>query len=128
MPVKLDLGFMTFDLREIPAYARRAEELGVGALWSAETKHDPFLPLAVHHDRGLNAAQVAILRKTLDLDGRRVRQLVAEQAEQFFPQQLRRQEAFVDGGDVIGVMERRPFRQQGHDRGEQIVHLPAFGG
>ena len=47
MPVKLDLGFMTFDLHEIPAYARRAEELGVGALWSAETKHDPFLPLAV---------------------------------------------------------------------------------
>jgi len=45
--LKLDLGFMTFDLREIPAYARRAEELGVGALWSAETKHDPFLPLAV---------------------------------------------------------------------------------
>jgi hypothetical protein len=28
MSVKLDLGFMTFDLREIPAYARRAEELG----------------------------------------------------------------------------------------------------
>ena len=47
MPVKLDLGFMTFDLREIPTYSRRAEELGVGALWSAETKHDPFLPLAV---------------------------------------------------------------------------------
>jgi probable F420-dependent oxidoreductase len=45
--LKLDLGFMTQDLREIPAYARRAEELGVGALWSAETKHDPFLPLAV---------------------------------------------------------------------------------
>jgi probable F420-dependent oxidoreductase len=45
--LKLDLGFMTFDLREIPAYARRAEELGVEALWSAETKHDPFLPLAV---------------------------------------------------------------------------------
>jgi probable F420-dependent oxidoreductase len=47
MAVKLDLGFMTFDLREIPTYSRRAEELGVGALWSAETKHDPFLPLAV---------------------------------------------------------------------------------
>ncbi len=47
MPVKLDLGFMTFDLREISTYARRAEDLGVGALWSAETKHDPFLPLAV---------------------------------------------------------------------------------
>ena len=47
MSLKLDLGFMSFDLREIPAYARRAEELGVGALWSAETKHDPFMPLAV---------------------------------------------------------------------------------
>jgi len=47
MSVKLDLGFMTFDLREVPTYSRRAEELGVGALWSAETKHDPFLPLAV---------------------------------------------------------------------------------
>ena len=47
MSLKLDLGFMTQDLREIPTYARRAEELGVGALWSAETKHDPFLPLAV---------------------------------------------------------------------------------
>ena len=47
MSVRLDLGFMTSDLREVPAYARRAEELGVDALWSAETKHDPFLPLAV---------------------------------------------------------------------------------
>ena len=47
MSLKLNLGFMTFDLREILAYARRAEKLGVGALWSAETKHDPFMPLAV---------------------------------------------------------------------------------
>src|ERR1700693_1690703 len=47
MSVRLDLGFMTSALREVPAYARRAEELGVDALWSAETKHDPFLPLAV---------------------------------------------------------------------------------
>jgi len=57
MSVKLDLGFMTFDLREIPAYARRAEELGVGALWSAETKHDPFLPLAVV---GANTSRVQL--------------------------------------------------------------------
>ena len=57
MPVKLDLGFMTFDLRDIPAYARRTEELGVGALWSAETKHDPFLPLAI---AGANASRVQL--------------------------------------------------------------------
>jgi probable F420-dependent oxidoreductase len=57
MPVKLDLGFMTFDLRDIPAYARRAEALGVGALWSAETKHDPFLPLAI---AGANTSRVQL--------------------------------------------------------------------
>ncbi len=45
--MKLDIGLMTFDLPAMPGYARRAEELGFGAIWSAETRHDPFLPLAV---------------------------------------------------------------------------------
>jgi alkanesulfonate monooxygenase SsuD/methylene tetrahydromethanopterin reductase-like flavin-dependent oxidoreductase (luciferase family) len=45
--MKLDIGLMTFDLPALSAYARRAEELGFGAIWSAETRHDPFLPLAV---------------------------------------------------------------------------------
>src|SRR5262245_56243564 len=33
-----------FDLSNIPAAAKAAEALGFGALWSAETRHDPFLP------------------------------------------------------------------------------------
>ena len=45
--MNLDVGLMTFDLQAVPAYARRAEEMGFGAIWSAETRHDPFLPLAV---------------------------------------------------------------------------------
>ncbi len=45
--MRLDTGFLSFDLRAVPDYARRAEELGFGALWAAETKHDAFLPLAV---------------------------------------------------------------------------------
>jgi probable F420-dependent oxidoreductase len=45
--VKLDIGLMTFDLPAVGDYARRAEDLGFGAIWSAETRHDPFLPLAV---------------------------------------------------------------------------------
>lgn len=45
--MKLDVGLMTFVLPTVAAYARRAEELGFGAIWSAETRHDPFLPLAV---------------------------------------------------------------------------------
>jgi probable F420-dependent oxidoreductase len=34
-------------LDQIPALAREAEELGVDALWSNETQHDPFLPLSL---------------------------------------------------------------------------------
>lgn len=45
--MNLDIGLMTFDLPAVSAYARRAEEMGFGAIWSAETRHDPFLPLAI---------------------------------------------------------------------------------
>ncbi len=45
--MRLDTGFLSFDLRAVPDYARKAEDLGFGALWAAETKHDAFLPLAV---------------------------------------------------------------------------------
>ena len=46
-PVKLDVGMLTHDLKSIPDYARKVEALGYDCLWSAETQHDPFLPLAV---------------------------------------------------------------------------------
>ncbi|HEV8474102.1 MAG TPA: TIGR03617 family F420-dependent LLM class oxidoreductase [Methylomirabilota bacterium] len=45
--MKLDVGMLTHDLRTIPGYARKVEALGYDCLWSAETQHDPFLPLAV---------------------------------------------------------------------------------
>jgi probable F420-dependent oxidoreductase len=45
--VKLDIGMLTHDLKSLPAYARKVEALGYDCLWSAETQHDPFLPLAV---------------------------------------------------------------------------------
>jgi probable F420-dependent oxidoreductase len=45
--MKLDVGMLTHDLRSIPDYARKVEALGYACLWSAETQHDPFLPLAV---------------------------------------------------------------------------------
>src|SRR5947207_3666977 len=38
---------LTHDLPAIPDYARKVEALGYDGLWSAETQHDPFLPLAV---------------------------------------------------------------------------------
>lgn len=45
--MKLDVGMLTHDLTSIPDYARKVEALGYDCLWSAETQHDPFLPLAV---------------------------------------------------------------------------------
>ena len=45
--MKLDIGLLTHDLKGIGEYARKAESLGFDCLWSSETQHDPFLPLAV---------------------------------------------------------------------------------
>lgn len=45
--MKLDIGLLTHDLRGIGEYARKAEALGFHCLWSSETQHDAFLPLAV---------------------------------------------------------------------------------
>jgi len=45
--VKLDVGMLTHDLTTIPHYARKVEALGFDCLWSSETQHDPYLPLAV---------------------------------------------------------------------------------
>ncbi len=45
--MKLDVGMLTHDLKTIPEYARKVEAIGYDCLWSSETQHDPFLPLAV---------------------------------------------------------------------------------
>jgi probable F420-dependent oxidoreductase len=45
--VKLDVGMLTHDLKSIPEYARKVEALRFDCLWSSETQHDPFLPLAI---------------------------------------------------------------------------------
>ncbi len=45
--MKLDVGMLTHDLKTIAAYARKVEAMGYDCLWSSETQHDPYLPLAV---------------------------------------------------------------------------------
>jgi probable F420-dependent oxidoreductase len=45
--MKLDAGLLAPDLKSVPDYARAAEEAGFAGLWSFETQHEPFLPLAV---------------------------------------------------------------------------------
>ena len=45
--MKLNVGMLTHDLKSIPDYARKVEAMGYDCLWSSETQHDPYLPLAV---------------------------------------------------------------------------------
>jgi probable F420-dependent oxidoreductase len=43
----LDAALRNYDLRSVPDFARRAEAVGYDCLWTSETAHDPFLPLAI---------------------------------------------------------------------------------
>jgi probable F420-dependent oxidoreductase len=45
--MKLDAVLHPLHLRDVPEIARAAEAAGFAALWTAETQHDPFLPLAL---------------------------------------------------------------------------------
>ncbi|HSL30433.1 MAG TPA: TIGR03617 family F420-dependent LLM class oxidoreductase [Anaerolineales bacterium] len=42
--MKLDATLPPVPLKEVPAIAKAAEEIGFDALWTQETQHDPFLP------------------------------------------------------------------------------------
>jgi probable F420-dependent oxidoreductase len=45
--MKLDAVVTVERLSDFPAVARAVEDLGFDGLWTAETRHDPFLPLAL---------------------------------------------------------------------------------
>ena len=45
--MKLDAALAPESLREVPPLASAAESLGFDAVWTSETQHDPFLPLAL---------------------------------------------------------------------------------
>lgn len=69
MRLDASLGFTT-PLADVPRVAREAEAAGVAALWTAETSHDPFLPLslAAEHTERLElgtAIAVAFARSPL---------------------------------------------------------------
>lgn len=45
--MKLDTGLAAASLKDVPAAARAAEEAGFDGVWTAETAHDAYLPLAI---------------------------------------------------------------------------------
>jgi len=54
--MKFDATLPPIGLKDVPAIARAAEEIGFDALWTQETQHDPFLPCALiaEHTTRLN--------------------------------------------------------------------------
>ena len=52
--MKFDAGLPIVPLKDVPAIAKAAQEIGFDALWTQETQHDPFLPctlIAEHTDK-----------------------------------------------------------------------------
>jgi probable F420-dependent oxidoreductase len=54
--MNLDATLPSVGLKEVPAIAKAAEEIGFDVLWTQETQHDPFLPCALiaEHTTRLN--------------------------------------------------------------------------
>jgi probable F420-dependent oxidoreductase len=54
--MKLDAALPPTGLKDVPAIAKAAQEIGFDALWTQETQHDPFLPCALiaEHTTRLN--------------------------------------------------------------------------
>jgi len=54
--MKFDASLASLPLKDVPASAKAAEEIGFDALWAQETQHDPFLPCALmaEHTTHLN--------------------------------------------------------------------------
>jgi len=54
--MKFDAALAPIGLKNVPAIAKAAEEIGFDALWTQETQHDPFLPCALiaEHTTRLN--------------------------------------------------------------------------
>lgn len=45
--MKFDAALPVVGLKDVPAIAKAAEQIGFDALWTQETQHDPFLPCAL---------------------------------------------------------------------------------
>lgn len=61
--MKIDVTLLSHTLAEMPATTRAAEAAGFDAIWTAETKGDPFLPLtlaAEHSRRPLLGTAIAV--------------------------------------------------------------------
>src|SRR5690606_32650514 len=75
---------------------------------AAGADHDRTLRLAVDDDRRVDASKPRQLLVALDLDRARVRQLVAELAEQLLADRLGGEEPLAAVGERVRLVQRRP--------------------
>ena len=71
MKFDTSIGFNT-DLKDVPVLARACEAIGFDALWTSETQHNPFLPLALiaEHTQRIHfgtAVAIAFARSAVSL-------------------------------------------------------------
>ncbi len=61
--MKFDAALPNVGLKDVPAIAKSAEDIGFDALWTQETQHDPFLPctlIAEHSTRLRTGTAIAV--------------------------------------------------------------------
>ncbi|MBI5839878.1 MAG: TIGR03617 family F420-dependent LLM class oxidoreductase [Chloroflexi bacterium] len=61
--MKLDAALPPTQLKDVPAIAKAADEIGFDALWTQETQHDPFLPctlIAEHSSKMKMGTAIAV--------------------------------------------------------------------
>ena len=91
--------------RRTVAPCRRARCADLLHLRPAGTDQDRALVVAVDENRGADRADVALVPELVDRDRRLVRHLLAEQPEDLLADELRREEALVAVGDLVGTVE-----------------------
>ncbi len=70
--MKFDASLPPMPLKDVPAVAKAAEQMGFAAIWTTETQHNPFLPAALiaEHTRKMQfgtAVAIAFARSPADL-------------------------------------------------------------
>ncbi len=70
--MKFDASLPPMPLKDVPAVAQAAEQMGFAAIWTTETQHNPFLPAALiaEHTRQMHfgtAVAIAFARSPADL-------------------------------------------------------------
>ena len=73
--MKFDAALPPIQLKDVPAIAKSAQEIGFDALWTQETQHDPFLPctlIAEHSEARESAPEISLGTPTET--GRRARE------------------------------------------------------